>query len=63
MQRLVTQVREMLGPLDSRLLSLISLAILLIIILTSFMISSVGSLFLISLLLITAYLSSNLTQR
>ena len=63
MQRMVTQVREMLGPLDSRLLSLISLAILLIIILTSLMISSVGSLFLISLLLITAYLSSNLTQR
>ena len=63
MQRLVTQVREMLGPLDSRLLSLISLATLLIIILTSLMISSVGSLFLISLLLITAYLSSNLSQR
>ena len=63
MQRLVTQVRELLGPLDSRLLSLISLATLLIIILTSLMISSVGSLFLISLLLITAYLSSNLSQR
>ena len=63
MQGLVTQARRLLGPLDSRLMTLISLVTLLILILASLVLSAVGGLFLISLLLITAYLSSDLAQR
>ena len=63
MQGLVTQAQRLLGPLDSRLMTLISLVTLLLLILASLVLSTVGGLFLISLLLITAYLSSDLAQR
>ena len=57
------EARGLLGPLDTRLVTTSALAILLIIILCSLVLSSLGCLFLVSLLLITVYLSSNLAQR
>ena len=49
--------------LDTRAISLAGLAILLALILASLVLSSIGCLFLVSLVSITVYLSSNLAQR
>lgn len=48
---------------DTRAISLAGLAILLALVLASLVLSSLGCLFLVSLLSITVYCSSNLAQR
>ena len=63
MQGLVTEARSLLGPLDTRLISLSCLVTILAIVLSSLVLSSIGCLFLVSLLIITVYLSSNLARR
>ena len=63
MQGLATEAQVLLGPLDTRLISLSCLVTIIAIVLSSLVLSSIGCLFLVSLLIITVYLSSNLAQR
>ena len=63
MQGLASEARVLLGPLDTRLISLSCLVTIIAIVLSSLVLSSIGCLFLVSLLIITVYLSSNLAQR
>lgn len=56
-------VRGLVGPLDTRLFIICAIIIIFTIILLCLLLSFLGCLFLVSLLIITVYLTSDLAQR